>query len=478
MIGRDLISWTLMNSILTNYNLQEYYIFKLMLGLFMLYNVIPRYYQNKIMERIIRKYYGTDKCSVTLEHNDDNDHVSKRYVAVSEYIKLNCNNVKQYKEVEMVDWNKDNESFDTSFYQVSQYESFLIDEEKDLHGEFRFFERIESNKRGGQGTYTKTINRIIIFSYKLNSNEIIEWIDQINQERLEKIKKEFDDGQYIVHIVQKYDEEIPYISVNKFNSKATFENTYSPFGERVKNAIDFFVENKVFYEKKGIPYTLGIAAVGVPGGGKTRLLKQVLNYTKRHAVYIEISNNFDMDSLEEIMHGNIKPDLILDPSQFIIIFEDVDTFTDSIDARIESIKDEAQNSADDDETEEQKNKRKKKIERACKKEKKSSLGKILNMIDGINEREGGMLFVTTNYPEKLDKAFLRSGRCDLLIKTDYYTREQIHKLCKHFWEDQYTYTESQIKEEIVGKLTGADLYEMFKEASMNFENIKDRIIEM
>jgi SpoVK/Ycf46/Vps4 family AAA+-type ATPase len=478
MIGRDLISWTLFNNILTNYNLHEYILFKLFIGLAMLYNVIPRYYQNRIMEKIIRRWYGTEKSSVTLEYNDENERVGSRYIAVSEYINQNCKEVKECKEIEVMEWNDKDERKNISFYQVSQYESFPIDNEKDLHGEFRFIERNESGKRGGNGTYTKTISRIIIFSYRLTVTEITEWIDDINQERLDKINEQFENGQYIIKVTQKFSSEIPTATVSKFKSTATFGNTYSPFGEKVKNTIDFFNKNKEFYEEKGMPYTLGIAAVGIPGGGKTRLLKQLLNYTKRHAVYIELSDNFNMDALEQIMHGDIRIDLHLDPSQFIVIFEDIDTFTDSINARIETIKDDEELQYQEiKEEDEKKEKRKKKLDRVCKEVKKSSLGKILNIFDGVNERDGGMVFVTTNHPEKLDKAFLRAGRCDLLIKCDYYTKSEIYQLCKHFWKEQFVYTEDQIRKEIINKYTGADLYEIFKEASMNFENIKDRIIE-
>ena len=43
-------------------------------------------------------------------------------------------------------------------------------------------------------------------------------------------------------------------------------------------SIDFFLKNKEWYIKKGIPYNLGILLHGDPGCGKTRFIKQLMNY--------------------------------------------------------------------------------------------------------------------------------------------------------------------------------------------------------
>lgn len=425
-----------------------------------------------------RKYYGKQKCSVTLEYNDDDERVGDRYIAVSDYISKNCNDVCESKETEIMNWNEQNTSV-VSFYQVSQYKPFVIDKEKQLYGSYIMMERHEASRRGGNGTYTKNISKIILSSYKLNTKQIIQWIDNINEQRLIKINNQFKENQYIIKIFQNLGEETPDVEITKFKSTATFENTYSPFNERVKKSLDFFLNNKDYYEKRGIPYTLGIAAVGVPGGGKTRLIKQIINYTKRHAVYVELGEYFNMHYLERVMHGHIKSDLFIDPSEFIIIFEDIDTFTDKINARVEEARrliDYEFNNVEDNE--ENRKKRKGNLDKECNNIRKNSLGQILNMIDGINERTGGMMLVTTNYPEKLDKAFLRAGRCDLFIRCDYYDRSQMHQMFTHFWKNQYIYAEEQIKDEVVKKYTGADLYEIFKTANMDFENIRNKFINI
>lgn len=44
-----------------------------------------------------------------------------------------------------------------------------------------------------------------------------------------------------------------------------------------------------------------------------------------------------------------------------------------------------------------------------------TLGDILNVMDGLLELDGPIIFITTNHPERLDKALLRPGRIDMRV---------------------------------------------------------------
>ena len=44
-----------------------------------------------------------------------------------------------------------------------------------------------------------------------------------------------------------------------------------------------------------------------------------------------------------------------------------------------------------------------------------TLSKFLNILDGIPERTGQIVMMSTNHPDRLDKALLRPGRVDCLI---------------------------------------------------------------
>ena len=59
-----------------------------------------------------------------------------------------------------------------------------------------------------------------------------------------------------------------------FTTTSSFDNFYHPDKEKIINQINFFKDNKEWYQKRGKPYTLGICSWGTPGCGKL-LLKRL-----------------------------------------------------------------------------------------------------------------------------------------------------------------------------------------------------------
>lgn len=55
---------------------------------------------------------------------------------------------------------------------------------------------------------------------------------------------------------------------HKFHTTRTFDNVFFEQRQKVKNHVNFFLTRKDWYEKKGIPYTLGFMFHGDPGCGK------------------------------------------------------------------------------------------------------------------------------------------------------------------------------------------------------------------
>ena len=53
---------------------------------------------------------------------------------------------------------------------------------------------------------------------------------------------------------------------------------------------------------------------------------------------------------------------------------------------------------------------------------------FLNVLDGVLYKHGLICFITTNHPELLDRAILRSGRMDLIFKIDYPSKTDIKRL--------------------------------------------------
>ena len=55
------------------------------------------------------------------------------------------------------------------------------------------------------------------------------------------------------------------------------------------NKIEFFENNKEWYDREGHPYTLGIGLHGPPSTGKTSIIKSIANHLKRHLIVIPLS---------------------------------------------------------------------------------------------------------------------------------------------------------------------------------------------
>lgn len=71
---------------------------------------------------------------------------------------------------------------------------------------------------------------------------------------------------------------------------------------------------------------------------------------------------------------------------------------------------------------------------------KISLSGLLNAIDGVASNEGRILIMTTNYPDKLDKALIRPGRVDMRIGFLLMSRGQIRELFLGVYKPMHTAT--------------------------------------
>jgi chaperone BCS1 len=61
-----------------------------------------------------------------------------------------------------------------------------------------------------------------------------------------------------------------------------------------------------------------------------------------------------------------------------------------------------------------------------------TLSGLLNAIDGTFSRDGRILIMTTNHPEKIDPALIRKGRADVREHIGLLGAPEVLAMCKHF----------------------------------------------
>ena len=147
----------------------------------------------------------------------------------------------------------------------------------------------------------------------------LEWTEKITKEYQRYIKLKMIESQLLLSI--SYKDNI-IVEKSEFNSSSTFQNSYIPNYKEIISKIDFFLNNKDWYNKKGIPYNLGIMLYGE--SLKQDLLRLIGIYIY-NIINIKLNNNFCFNELKNIIYNeNITDEYIIPQEKRIIIFEDID----------------------------------------------------------------------------------------------------------------------------------------------------------
>merc|ERR1712013_379 len=153
---------------------------------------------------------------------------------------------------------------------VSQTEPFKMTD--DVYG----FVNINKDSEGNEKNPVKTEEfQITLYSETLNSD---------NEKHLK----------YFLYtpssdVNEDYYDATAHYSEFKFESGKSFSNVFYPEKEEIVKRLDFFTNNKAWYKKRGIPYTMGFMFYGEPGCGKTSTIKAIANHTQRNIVSIPLN---------------------------------------------------------------------------------------------------------------------------------------------------------------------------------------------
>jgi mitochondrial chaperone BCS1 len=155
-----------------------------------------------------------------------------------------------------------------------------------------------------------------------------------------------------------------------------------------------FQRSAAWYAERGIPYRRGYLLHGPPGTGKTTTVLALAGALNLSLAVLSLNSRVLGDeSLRSIIDAL--------PVATILLIEDVDCVFKDL--------------------------------RTTTSVAGVTLSGLLNALDGVSSRDGRVLFLTTNHPERLDPALLRPGRVDRKIELGYATFDQARRLYLWFY---------------------------------------------
>jgi hypothetical protein len=225
-------------------------------------------------------------------------------------------------------------------------------------------------------------------------------------------------------------------SKHKYQTTRTFDNVFFEQRQIVKNRVDFFLKQREWYVKKGIPYTLGFLFHGLPGCGKTSTIKAISSATKRHIVNIHLNEIKTKAQLQHlffndeitVFNGQSSERYVIPTDQRLYVIEDIDSMGDTVLRR--EWKEPAPKIVHQTETWLDGTPREEKDDKEV-----IDLSFILNLLDGTLESDGRIIIITTNFPERIDKALIRPGRIDAIVKFEKCSDVILNEMITSFYDE-------------------------------------------
>ena len=311
---------------------------------------------------------------------------------------------------------------------------------------------------------------------------LIAFIDNCEKQYKQYLKKK-NNNQYFMTIKDASKKKLIWNNFI-FKSNRNFDNMYISNKDEILSRINFFINNKDYYVKKGLPYTLGLLFYGDPGTGKTSFIKALANLLGRHLLEVPLKKICSCEALYEAFYTKDINGISLSFENKIIVLEDIDAMDDLIKNRIETTKKIMKNTVDTEIEEDSGddeggpvnlnhiftsliNKNNKKTIKDI------SLSFLLNLMEGILEMDGRIIIMTTNHIDKIDPALIRPGRIDDKICFKKLHKNEINNMIRFYiseWKDM----------ELTKNFTvsHAELMNIIIKARDDVEQIKETILKL
>jgi len=247
---------------------------------------------------------------------------------------------------------------------------------------------------------------------------------------------------------------------HKFQTSRTFDNVFFEQRQNVRDHTEFFLDRKDWYENKGIPHTLGFMFHGDPGCGKTSTIKAIANVGRRHIINIHLS---EIKSKEQLSHlffndeitvlDNGKTERYTIPvNERMYVIEDIDAMGETV-LRREWKKPQVKEIKMDD------------FGNIQDEENPIDLSFLLNLLDGTLETSGRIIAISTNFPERIDRALIRPGRIDMIIHFKKCSPKILREMVKSFYDEEINVDFESLNEKWTPAEVNQILFRNFKDSS-------------
>jgi hypothetical protein len=224
----------------------------------------------------------------------------------------------------------------------------------------------------------------------------------------------------------------------EFKTTSTFANFFSEEARIVQADLRAFLDGKAAYERTGRPWTYTLLNEGLPGTGKTKLVKAIATMTGRTLIVLNLQHITSVKLLYDAFHSSVLAGDHIPHGKRLYYIPEIDT------QQCEQLK-----------------------QRVFAKQGQTlplvpvapssslasgtpslpvapwvshaptktppTLGEILNVLDGVPERHGHILVMDTNVLQQLDKALIRPGRVNRILSWGPMTqRDTKELLANHF----------------------------------------------
>jgi SpoVK/Ycf46/Vps4 family AAA+-type ATPase len=375
----------------------------------------------------------------------------KNYFRLQQYII--DKHEKNILNIDMVDNKKFVKKLRKSIYITYKNQYIYIDIEEDKKEE-------KNNPSYFHGFENRNIGNNIIFSSKLKVLEIKNFIDDL-------IKKTdiYEHNTIKIHYINKmhYDKRKDFdVFWDSFEIKTNKELKYVFTSNDVKsNFIDNiqeFLNNELFYKKRGLPYKTSFLLHGPPGCGKTSIIRSISNEYKLPIFVMHMADlkNHHVNSLLLEMRKIVR-----DSEKYIVLLEDFDRVIESLFGKKKNYNYNPYAHPHEYDYESNSANSKNELTMDC----------ILNFLDGIDESYGRITLITANNINSITshEALCRPGRIDSIIELTYCDETQVEQISKMY---NIELTNNEINIIVQASMTPAKLINL-----LNKYNTKETLIE-